>query len=93
MVIEDVFIVYDRNVFSFLSYTMLSDRDAYRPVFDRIAQSFKPIQASAIRGLQPARFEIQAAGGEITFQKYLTGGEAYGLDANDLGIMSRVDLR
>ena len=72
---------------------MLSDRDAYRPAFDRIAQSFKPIRDSAIRGLQPARLKIQAAGGELTFQKYLTGEEAYGLDANDLAIMNQVDLR
>ena len=93
MVVENVFFTYDRNVFSFLSYTMLSDRDAYRPAFDRIAQSFKPLQAFAIRGLQPARFKIQATGGEITFQKYLTGEKAYGLGTNDLAIMSQVDLR
>ena len=72
---------------------MLSDRDAYRPAFDRIAQSFRPIQDPAIRGLRPARLKVQAAGGEKTFEQYLTGEEAYGLGANDLAIMNQVDLR
>lgn len=93
MVVENVFFAYNRNVFSFLSYTMLSDRDAYRPAFDRIAQSFRPIQDPAIRGLRPARLKVQAAGGEKTFEQYLTGEEAYGLGANDLAIMNQVDLR
>ena len=92
MVVENVFFAYGRNVFSFLSYAMLSDRDAYRPAFDRIALSFKPIQDSAIRGLQPARLKIQAAGGGLTFQKYLTGEGAYGLDANDLAIMNQSSI-
>ena len=72
---------------------MLLDRHAYRPAFDGIAESFKPSQDSAIRGLQPARLKIQAADGEMTFQKYLTGEEAHGLDDNDLAIMNQVDLR
>ena len=93
MVVENVFFAYDGNIFSFLSYTMLLDRHAYRPAFDGIAESFKPIQDSAIRGLQPARLKIQAADGEMTFQKYLTGEEAHGLDDNDLAIMNQVDLR
>jgi len=93
MVVENVFFAYNRNVFSFLSYTMLSDRDAYRPAFDRIAQSFRPIQDPAIRGLRPARLKVQAVGGQKTFEKYLTGEEAYGLSANDLAIMNQVDLR
>jgi len=92
MVVESVFFSHNRTVFSFLSYSLLSDREVYRPAFNGINQSFKPIEDAAIRNLQPARLKIQSASQELPFKEYLSGDQAFGFDDVDLAIINQVDL-
>ncbi len=92
MAVENLFFSYNKMVFSFLSYALHSDREVYWPSFSRIAQSFKPIENPAIRGLEPARLKVQAASREMPFKNYISGDEAYGLAPIDLAIINQVEL-
>lgn len=90
--LQNAFISYNRNVFSFFGYAPVASIEVYKQAFDRISQSFSPIQEAAIRDLQPARLKVVSAEREDTFKSYLSSDLPYGFDEVDLAIINQMSL-
>lgn len=90
---RNAFFSHNRAVFSFLSYASVEDMDIYRGAFDQISGSFRQVEDSAIRNLQPARLNVVAADRAAAFETYLATELPFGLDNTDLAIINQVDLK